>query len=70
MADEMRRVDIGFEGGQVLPIRMTRDAYDKLRKSLGGDGWHELETQDSRIAIDLAKVVYVRLDTEEHKVGF
>jgi hypothetical protein len=78
MADEnaarASRVDIGFSGGQVLSVRMEEQAYADLRKALsgGGDsaGWHELKTEDSELSLHLAQVVYVRLDTEKHKVGF
>ena len=73
MANEVKRIDIGFHGGQVLPVRVTTDEYDGLRKALGderADRWFELKTQDSEVAVDLAQVVYVRLDTEEHRVGF
>jgi hypothetical protein len=71
--DEVRRVDVGFAGGQVLAVRMTRSAYESLRKALedgAGARWHEVQTTDSDIAVDLGQVVYVRLDTEEHRVGF
>ncbi len=73
MADEVRRIDIGFHGGQVLPARVMLDEYDKLRTALGderADRWFELKTQDSEVHIDLSQVVYVRLDTDEHRVGF
>ena len=73
MAADHRRVDIGFQGGQVLPARVTRDAYEGLRKALedsSGDRWHLLDTQDSQVALDLSQVVYLRLDTEEQRVGF
>jgi hypothetical protein len=73
MAEEHSRIDIGFQGGQVLPARVKQEAYDKLRKALedsSGDRWHVLETQDSQVALDLAQVVYLRLDTEEQRVGF
>ena len=68
-----RRIDIGFQGGQVLPVRVTQEAHDAFKKALsdsGTDRWFELETQDSDVHIDLSQVVYVRLDTEEHRVGF
>jgi len=68
------RVDIGFSGGQVLSVRMLESAYEELRKALdsAGDsgGWHELKTEDLKLSLHLAQVVYVRLDTEKHKVGF
>jgi hypothetical protein len=73
MADETGRIDIGFQGGQVLPARVKRSAYDGLRSALSderSERWFELETLDSKIAIDLSQVVYVRIDTEEQRVGF
>jgi hypothetical protein len=73
MAEPARRIDIGFKGGQVLPCRVKQEAWEGLRKALEDSGaarWHELETADSQVAIDLAEVVYVRLDTEDQKVGF
>jgi hypothetical protein len=73
MAETPRRIDIGFHGGQVLSARVTQDVLDGFRKALsdnGSDRWFELQTQDSDVHIDLSQVVYVRLDTEEHQVGF
>jgi hypothetical protein len=73
MAEPARRIDIGFKGGQVLPCRVQQAAWEGLRKALedsSSERWHELETADSQVAIDLAEVVYVRLDTEDQKVGF
>ncbi len=69
-----KRVDVGFSGGQVLALRMSPEAHDSLRQALESasddGGWHEIETEDSKVAVDLAQVVYVRLDTEQHRVGF
>lgn len=73
MANGTQRVDVGFQGGQVLALRLSEDEHQKLTKALGGErsgNWHEVTAVDSRISIDLAQVVYVRLDTEAHKVGF
>ena len=73
MADESRRIDIGFQGGPVLPARVKQGAYDALRKALAderAERWFDLETQDSQVSIDLSQVVYVRIDTEEQRVGF
>jgi hypothetical protein len=78
MADETTtkasRVDIGFSGGQVLSVRMSESAYEDLRKALQASsdsaGWHALKTEDSELSLHLAQVVYVRLDTEKHRVGF
>jgi hypothetical protein len=73
MADETRRIDIGFQGGQVLPARVKQAGYDGLRKALSNERaerWFELETVDSNISVDLSQVVYVRIDTEAQHVGF
>ena len=72
MADEIRKVTIGFVGMQVLDLRVTDDAYQALRKVLEGDqpGWHTIPTQDSEVFVDLSKVVYVSLARPEQRVGF
>ena len=73
MANTATRVDIGFQGGQVLALRITSEEYKSLRKALDDERssrWHEVKTQDSEVSIDLAQVLYIRLDTEDHKVGF
>jgi hypothetical protein len=73
MADTPRRIEIGFQGGQSLPVRVAQEVYDALRKALadsGSDSWFELKTEDSDVYVDLSQVVYVRLDTEDHRVGF
>jgi hypothetical protein len=73
MAEQFKRADVGFEGGQVLSVRVLQEAYDGLRRALGderAERWHELKTADSDIAIDLSQVVYVRVETEEQRVGF
>jgi hypothetical protein len=73
MAEQSRRIDIGFQGGQVLPARVTQAVYDGLSGALTDERsqrWFELETADSKISIDLSQVVYVRIDTEAQHVGF
>ena len=69
MADESRRIDIGFQGGHVLSVRVKQSAVRRAsaRRSArtAADRWFELETQDSKVSIDLSQVVYVRLDTED-----
>ncbi len=72
MAD-LRRMDIGFQGGQVLAVRSPSEAYDGLVKALGDDKakrWHTLDTDDSEILVDLSQVVYVQRERGDQKVGF
>ena len=65
-----RRISIGFEGGQVLSLRVEADAEKSLRQALGSEGWHEVECEGSEVRIDLAKVVYLQTDSDESRVGF
>ncbi len=71
-ANDYRRVEVGFDHGPVVPLRLEQSVYDKLTKALsdGGERWHVLESDDSTITLDLSKVVFVRLDTERDRVGF
>jgi hypothetical protein len=66
-----RRVDIGFHAGGVLSLRLEQDVYDALRRAMGGEErWHEVESEDASVTLDLTQVIYVRLDTESGRVGF
>ena len=65
-----QRVSVGFQGGQVLALRVTAEQLQRLHAALGGGGWHELGTEDGPVRLDLAQVVYVRSETDEPRVGF
>jgi hypothetical protein len=64
------RATIGFEGGQVLAVRVKPEALDRLTAALAAGGWHDLEVDDGTVRLDLAKVVYLRTERDEHRVGF
>ena len=74
--DGRRRPDASTSAsraGRCWPCASTPDVLRALRKAArrrARERWFELKTQDSDVAIDLSQVVYVRLDTEEHRVGF
>ena len=71
MADEKpQKISVGFLGGQVLSARVDPAELTKLRNALTAGGWHDMTAEDSTVAIDLGKVVYVLVDHEEHRVGF
>ncbi len=69
MAPGLIRISIGFKGGQVLGLRVSDEQLTALQKALGG-GWHELQSEDGPVRLDLAQVVYVRSESEEPRVGF
>jgi hypothetical protein len=67
----LNRVEIGFEGGQVLPVRLSDEHLIELRGALGaGEGWHEIVNDEGTLAVDLAKVIFVRISSSDQKVGF
>ena len=67
-----RRAAIGFQGGQVLSLRLSDAQLADLRGVLrdGGERWHEVEATDGAVLVDLGQVVYLRVESDEHRVGF
>lgn len=65
-----RQLSIGFHGGQVVAVRASDEQLQALRDALGREGWHELIGEDGAIRLDLARVAYVRTESDEHRVGF
>ena len=71
MASDARRVEIGFDGGQVVSVRLDDEGLRQLRDAVGrADGWHDLETEEGRFSLDLGKVVFVRGAGGSHSIGF
>lgn len=69
--DRAERVEIGFSGGQVMSTRMTPAQFKELRSALGkADGWHDVESEDGTVGLDLEQVVFVRKARPEHSIGF
>ena len=65
------KVSIGFAGGQVLAVRVASDSLERLGAALADSrGWHELAIDDGSVRLDLAQVAYVRVDSDEPRVGF
>jgi hypothetical protein len=78
MAEQMKRVEIGFGGGQVMSTRLASDRLAALRTALGSTdklaseaaGWYDLESEDGAILLDLRQVVFVRVAAAPHTIGF
>jgi hypothetical protein len=66
----LRRISIGFQGGQVLAVRVSEAQLKDLDKALVDGGWHELQTEDGLVRVYLGQVVYVRSEDEDSRVGF
>lgn len=79
MADTERvRVEIAFDGGQIMGAIVTATSADALEQALGaadlragsGDAALSLEAEDGRYTIALQRVVYVKRFARESRVGF
>jgi hypothetical protein len=69
MADA-QRVEIGFEGGQVISVRLTEGDLKDLRKQLDKGGWHDVHTDDGVLSLHPSKVSFLRIESGDHRVGF
>lgn len=66
-----QNVEIGFEGGQVVSVRLEEDELKSLRKQVEKGGWHDLETEDGgHVTLYLGKVAFLRVGSGESRVGF
>ena len=72
MADQNRRIVIGFQHGAGLPLRIPEQALTALRDALqeGRVRWHEVEGADGAVLLDLGQVAYLRVESGEQRVGF
>jgi hypothetical protein len=72
MAEARVRIEIAFDGGQVLAAFVPRDAADALERALGqsGDEAFALDAEEGRYTVSLRRVVYVKRFTKEARVGF
>ncbi len=69
MADA-QKVEIGFEGGQVVSVRLSQDSLEELRKQVEKGGWHDVTTEDGVLSVYLGKVAFLRIDSGANRVGF
>jgi hypothetical protein len=72
VVDERIRIEIGFDGGQVMGSFVNEQAADDLERTLGaeGDGAFSFDAEDGRYTVSLRRVVYVKRFTREARVGF
>ena len=72
MTEEQVRIEIGFEGGQILRVQVSPQDAEGLQRKLeaGSGGTAELELEDGRCLVVLARVAYCTRYARESKVGF
>jgi hypothetical protein len=69
---ERTRIEIGFDGGQVLSVLAPAEEVDRLEQALGGgdEGAYALDVEDGRYTVSLRRVVYIKRFAREGRVGF
>jgi hypothetical protein len=79
VASENRvRIEIGFDGGQVMSAIVEQDGADALESALSaadvradaGEAAFSLDAEDGRYTIALRRVVYVKRFARDTRVGF
>ena len=67
-----RRIALGFHAGGALTLRLEPTVLEELRASLtnGDTGWREIDSADGAVLVNLAQVIYLRVESDEQRIGF
>jgi hypothetical protein len=65
-----QRISIGFQASPPLALRVSDEELTKLNEALGGEGWHDVTGDDGTVRLNLAHVLWLRTERDEHRVGF
>jgi hypothetical protein len=71
VADRVR-IEIGFDGGQIMGALVDAATVDRLEQALAAneDGSLALDVEDGRYTVALLRIVYVKRFAREGRVGF
>jgi hypothetical protein len=71
-ADDRVRIEIGFDGGQIMGAQVPAEDADRLERHLSasGNGTVEIELEDGRCVVVLSRVLYIKRFAKESRVGF
>ncbi len=69
---ERTRIEVGFDGGQIMSALVTGESADALERALkaSADGTLVLDAEDGSYMLVLKRVVYVKRFARESRVGF
>ncbi len=72
MPEERVRIEIGFDGGQIMGALISGESAAELERALDGstDGALALDAEDGRYIVALGRIVYVKRFAREGRVGF
>lgn len=66
------RIEVGFEGSQIMSALVTAQAADELESALeqGKGGTLKLDAEDGHYTVSLGRVVYLKRFAREGRLGF
>jgi hypothetical protein len=66
------RIEIAFDGTQVLSVLVPQQTAEDLDRALAGDhdSSYSFEAEDGRYTVLIKRVVYVKRFARESRVGF
>jgi hypothetical protein len=69
---ETVRIEVGFDGGQIMSALVTADSADAFERALREEGPRliALDADDGRYTILLRRVLYLKRYAREARVGF
>ena len=69
---ERVRIELGFEGGQIMSALVPTDAAQELEQALGRgeEGAFGIDAEDGRYTVVLRRVDYLKRFAREARVGF
>jgi hypothetical protein len=72
MAEERIRLEIGFDGGQIMGALVTVESADELQNAVARteEGSVLLDASDGKYSIAVKRVVYIKRFAREARVGF
>jgi hypothetical protein len=71
-SDRPQRIALGFHAGGALSLRIAPDKLVELQQLLttGETGFREVESEDGAVLVNLGQVIYLRVESGEHRIGF
>ena len=71
-ADRPKRIALGFHAGGALSLRVEAEPLAELQRMLSNNEtvFREIQTADGPVLVNLGQVIYLRVESDEQRIGF
>jgi hypothetical protein len=71
-SDRPKRIALGFHAGGALSLRINEQQLTELQRMLTNNEtvFREIETADGPVLVNLGQVIYLRVESDEQRIGF